>query len=108
MNSPKIFAGSSNQSLAKLVSQKSKIPLGKIDLGVFKDGEIDVWIEEKVNNSNVSTIKPKALQDMIHDHNFEIEAFNGYEEGHILMIAEIKNKEVSTLFISDKQETKVL
>ena len=57
MNSPKIFAGSSNKSLAKAVSQKSKIPLGKIDLGVFADGEIDVWVEDKVNNSNVFIIQ---------------------------------------------------
>ena len=58
MNStPKIFAGSSNQSLANLVSQKSKIPLGKISLGVFADFEIDVWVEEKVNNCNVFIIQ---------------------------------------------------
>lgn len=60
MNSPKIFAGSSNPNLAKLVSQKSKIPLGKIDLGTFKDGEIDVWVEEKVNNSNVFILQSNS------------------------------------------------
>lgn len=57
MNSPKIFSGSSNKSLAELVSQKSKIPLGKIDLGTFGDGEIDVWVEDKVNNSDVFIIQ---------------------------------------------------
>lgn len=60
MNSPKIFAGSSNKSLARQVSQKSKIPLGKIDLGVFADGEIDVWVEEKVNNSSVFIIQSSS------------------------------------------------
>lgn len=57
MNSPKIFAGSSNKNLASAVSKISKIPLGKIDLGVFGDGEIDVWVEEKVNNSDVFIIQ---------------------------------------------------
>ncbi len=53
MNSPKIFSGSSNLPLAQSISKKSKIPLGKIDLGIFSDGEIDVWVEDKVNNSDV-------------------------------------------------------
>jgi len=61
MNSPKIFAGSSNLPLAKLVSQKSKIPLGKIELGMFKDTEIDVWIEENVNNSSVFILQSNSV-----------------------------------------------
>lgn len=70
MNSPKIFAGSSNKSLAQKVSAKSKIPLGKIDLGVFSDGEIDVWVEEKVNNSNVFIIQ--ANSNPVNDHIIEL------------------------------------
>ena len=70
MNSPKIFAGSSNKSLAKAVSQKSKIPLGKIDLGVFADGEIDVWVEDKVNNSNVFIIQSNSKP--VNDHIIEL------------------------------------
>jgi ribose-phosphate pyrophosphokinase len=60
MNSPKIFAGSSNKKLAEEVSKKSKIPLGKIDLGIFSDGEIDVWVEEDVNNSNVFILQSNS------------------------------------------------
>lgn len=70
MNSPRIFAGSSNKSLAQAISAKSKIPLGKIDLGVFSDGEIDVWVEEKVNNSNVFIIQSNS--NPVNDHIIEL------------------------------------
>lgn len=61
MNSPKIFSGSSNLPLAQLVSQKSKISLGKIDLGMFSDTEIDVWVEEDVNNSTVFILQSNSI-----------------------------------------------
>lgn len=60
MNSPKIFSGSSSSQLAKAVSLKSKIPLGKIELGKFSDGEIDVWVKDDVNNSNVFIIQSNS------------------------------------------------
>lgn len=60
MNSPRIFAGSSNPDLAKAISQKSKIPLGKIELGKFSDGEIDVWVQDNVNNSNVFILQSNS------------------------------------------------
>ncbi len=61
MKAPKIFAGSSNTKLAKLVSQKSKIPLGAIEIGQFSDGEIDVWVKEEVNNSNVFILQSNSM-----------------------------------------------
>ena len=70
MNSPKIFAGSSNPKLASAVSQRSKIPLGKIDLGVFADGEIDVWVEDEVNNSNVFILQSNS--NPVNDHIIEL------------------------------------
>ena len=60
MNSPRIFAGSSNVNLAKSVSQKSKIPLGNIELGFFSDGEIDVWVKDDVNNSSVFILQSNS------------------------------------------------
>lgn len=60
MNSPKIFAGSSNPNLASSISEISRIPLGKIDIGKFSDSEIDVWIEDDVNNSNVFIIQSNS------------------------------------------------
>lgn len=70
MNSPKIFAGSSNPQLAKDVSQISKIPLGKIVLGTFADGEIDVWVEDEVNNSNVFIVQSNSHP--VNDHIVEL------------------------------------
>lgn len=53
MKAPRLFSGSSTPNLAKLVSQKSNIPIGQIEIGQFSDGEIDVWVKDEVNNSNV-------------------------------------------------------
>lgn len=60
MNPPKIFAGSSNHNLAQAISCKSKIPLGEIELGTFSDSEIDVWVKEDVNNSNVFILQSNS------------------------------------------------
>ncbi len=60
MHPPKIFAGSSNPNLAQDISKLSKIPVGKIDLGIFSDGEIDVWVGEDVNNSDVFILQSNS------------------------------------------------
>ncbi len=70
MNSPKIFAGSSNPRLAELVSKNSKIALGKVELGQFSDGEIDVWIKDDVNNSNVFILQSNSTP--VNDHIIEL------------------------------------
>lgn len=61
MNSPKIFSGSSNLPLAQKISRKSKITLGNMDLGKFSDSEIDVWVKDEVNNSNVFVVQSNSL-----------------------------------------------
>lgn len=70
MNSPRVFAGSSNPQLAQVIAQKSKIPLGQIEIGRFADGEIDVWIKDDVNNSNVFVIQSNSPQ--VNDHIIEL------------------------------------
>ena len=55
--------------------------------------------------SSQCVIKPKVLQDQIHDNGFLIDGYYGYPGGHLLMMAEIQNKEVTTLFTNEKQET---
>src|SRR4030042_3038360 len=62
MDSPKIFAGSSNPELARAISKKSKIPLGRIELGKFSDGEIDIWVKDNVNNSDVFLLQSNSSQ----------------------------------------------
>ena len=59
----------------------------------------------KKEQLNMPTIKPKVLQDQIHDNGFLIDGYYGYPGGHLLMMAIIQNKEVSTLFSSEAQET---
>ena len=58
-----------------------------------------------LKEENIKKIKPKTLQNQIHDNGFLIDGYYGYPGGHLLMIAQIQNKEVTTLFTSDKQET---
>lgn len=70
MFSPRIFAGSSNIELAKSVSKKSKIPLGNIEIGRFSDSEIDVWVKDDVNNSNVFIVQSNSLP--VNDHIIEL------------------------------------
>lgn len=70
MNSPKIFTGSSNPKLAQAVSQKSKIPLGKIELGTFSDSEIDVWVKEDINNSDVFILQSNSMP--VNNHIIEL------------------------------------
>lgn len=60
MNAPKIFAGSSNPTLTQTVSKISKIKLGRIELGKFKDSEIDVWVKDDVNNTNVFILQSNS------------------------------------------------
>lgn len=61
----------------------------------------DTYIKEE----NFIRVKPKVVQDLIHDNGFLIDGYYGYPGGHLLMMAQIQNKEVTTLFASDKQET---
>ena len=70
MNSLKIFAGSSNPKLAAAISQKSKIPLGQIELGVFYDGEIDVWVKDNVNNSDIFVLQSNSMP--VNNHIIEL------------------------------------
>ena len=61
----------------------------------------------KKEQLNTPAIKPKVLQDQIHDNGFLIDGYYGYPGGHLLMMAVIQNKNVTTLFTSEKQETTV-
>ena len=71
------------------------------------DKIINVFKKEHLKEENIKKIKPKLLQDQIHDHGFLIDGYYGYPGGHLLMMAQIQNKDVSTLFATDKQETTV-
>ena len=72
--------------------------------GIF-DKMIKLFKRDYIKEEGLKKIKPKILQDQIHDHGFLIDGYYGYPGGHLLMMAQIQNKNVTTLFISDKQET---
>ena len=71
------------------------------------DKIIKVFKKEPIKEESIKKIKPKELQDQIHDHGFLIDGYYGYPGGHLLMMAQIINKEVTTLFNTKKQETVV-
>ena len=86
------------------------LPTGMIIISAnCEDGILDkllkLFKKKNINKETITRIKPKVLQDQIHDNGFLIDGYYGYPEGHLLMMAQIINKEVTTLFTSDKQET---
>lgn len=54
----KIFSGNANQPLAKQICDQLGIPLGKINLSVFSDGELYCQILENVRGKDVFIIQP--------------------------------------------------
>jgi ribose-phosphate pyrophosphokinase len=54
----KIFTGSANPELSMEISRYLKIPLGKINLMKFSDGEIYCQIEENVRGHDIFVIQP--------------------------------------------------
>ncbi|MFB0566462.1 MAG: ribose-phosphate pyrophosphokinase [Candidatus Aminicenantaceae bacterium] len=62
----KIFAGSSNLTLAKDIAQYLKIDLGRSVLDRFSDGEIHFYIDENVRSTDVFVIQPGAYDANFH------------------------------------------
>ncbi len=58
MNDLKIFSGRANPELTKRICAYLGLPLGKISLGNFPDGEISCRIEEDVRGRDVYIIQP--------------------------------------------------
>ncbi len=58
MNDLKIFSGNANQPLAEKICSYLEIPLGKIQVGRFSDGEITVEIKENVRGKDVYVLQP--------------------------------------------------
>ena len=52
-----LFAGSSNHELAEKISESLEIPLGRIALGRFMDGEVSCQITENVRGRDVFVIQ---------------------------------------------------
>lgn len=56
----KVFSGSANPHLAQEICWYLDIPLGRVDLGRFPNGEIRVRIEESVRGCDVFVIQPTS------------------------------------------------
>lgn len=65
-NTMKIFAGSSNPSLAQEVAEYLKVELGKSVLERFSDGEIHFYIDENVRGEDVFIIQSGANEANFH------------------------------------------
>lgn len=58
MRELKIFSGSANPELARRICRFLNLPLGKILLGKFPDGEIQCKIEEDIRGRDVFLVQP--------------------------------------------------
>jgi len=53
----KIFSGTSNIKIAKKIANLASLPLGKIDLETFSDGELRVAFKENIRGENVFLVQ---------------------------------------------------
>ncbi len=58
MNDMKLFSGRANPELAQRISDYLGLPLGRITIGNFPDGEISCKIEEDVRGRDVFVVQP--------------------------------------------------
>lgn len=62
----KVFAGSSNQGLAREIADYLKIKLGNCVLSRFSDGEIHIYIDENVRGEDVFVIQSGCFDANFH------------------------------------------
>ncbi len=67
---PKVFAGRSNPKFAEAVCQHLEIPLGKIEITNFMDGEVYVQIKENIRGHDVYLIQSTCPP--VNDHIMEL------------------------------------
>ncbi len=67
---PKVFSGRSNPKLAEAICQHLEIPLGRIDLTNFMDGEIYVQIKENIRGHDVYLVQSTCPP--VNDHVMEL------------------------------------
>ncbi len=60
MNDLKLFSGNANPKLSQSIADYLGVPLGKISLGRFPDGEISCKIEEDVRGTDVFLLQPTS------------------------------------------------
>ena len=63
MNDLKIFGGPANQPLTQDICRYLNLPVGKISMGRFPDGEISCKIDEDVRGRDVFIVQPTSPPD---------------------------------------------
>lgn len=58
MHDLKLFSGNANPSLSKAIADDLGVPLGKISLSKFPDGEISCKIEEDIRGRDIFLVQP--------------------------------------------------
>ena len=53
-----VFSGNANTELAQAIADELGAPLGKVDLGRFNDGEINIKVKESVRHKDVYIVQP--------------------------------------------------
>src|SRR5688572_25465761 len=66
----KVFAGNSNPALAQRICDYLKMPLSKVDVARFSDGEIQVEVGENVRGLDVFLIQSTCPP--VNDHLMEL------------------------------------
>ncbi|MGI5827612.1 MAG: ribose-phosphate diphosphokinase [Patescibacteria group bacterium] len=55
-----IFSGSTNPSLARKIARNLDVPMGKVELSVFPNNELRVWVKEKKVDKDVAVVQSFA------------------------------------------------
>ena len=73
-SSIKLFSGSANSELAQSVAEFLHVPLSKINIGRFNDGEIKIQIEESVRNCDVYIVQSTCptVKSSVNDNIMEL------------------------------------
>jgi len=68
-----LFAGNAHRGLAQAICDELEVPLGRAEVGLWKNGETRVKIEENVRGSDVFVIQPTS--DPVDHHLMEVLLF---------------------------------
>eukprot|EP01006_Ploeotia_vitrea_P013933 TRINITY_DN36663_c0_g1_i1.p1 TRINITY_DN36663_c0_g1~~TRINITY_DN36663_c0_g1_i1.p1 ORF type:complete len:436 (-),score=217.91 TRINITY_DN36663_c0_g1_i1:79-1335(-) len=82
----KVFSGRANPELSKEIASSLGIPLGKISIKAFADGEIGIQVHENVRGKDVYLIQPTSPPG-VNDHLMEL----------ILMISTMRRASARTI-----------
>jgi ribose-phosphate pyrophosphokinase len=62
----KIFSGTANDTLSKEICEYLELPIGKVDIAKFSDGETYVQVQENVRGADVFVVQPTC--DPVNEH----------------------------------------